>query len=50
MSEETTFMQWRERAKTEIRDERPHVRWLLIIAAAVVVVGIIAGAFAFAFA
>lgn len=43
MSEETTFTQWRERARTEIRDERPQVRWLLIVAAAVVVVGILAG-------
>lgn len=43
MSEETTFMQWRERARTEIRDERPQVRWLLVVAGAVVVVGILAG-------
>ncbi len=46
MSEETTFVQWRERARTEINEERPQVRWLLIVAAAVVVVGIVAGVLA----
>lgn len=43
MSEQTTFMQWRERAKSEIRDEQPQLRWLLITAGAVVVLGILVG-------
>lgn len=47
MSENTTFMQWRERARSEIREETTNVRWLLVIAAIVVVVGILAGMVAF---
>lgn len=47
MSENTTFVQWRERARSEIREERPHVRWLLLIAGIVVVVGILVGVIAF---
>ncbi|NYH78063.1 hypothetical protein FHR84_001385 [Actinopolyspora biskrensis] len=43
MSEQTTFMQWRERARSEIRDEHPQLRWLLLVAGAVVVLGILAG-------
>lgn len=43
MSEDTSFMQWRQRAKDEIQEETPQVRWLLLIAAVVVVVGILAG-------
>ncbi|SDP43718.1 hypothetical protein SAMN04487905_104107 [Actinopolyspora xinjiangensis] len=44
MSEQTTFTQWRERARSEIRDEHPQLRWLLITAAVVVVLGIVLGA------
>ncbi|RCW43239.1 hypothetical protein DFQ14_107128 [Halopolyspora algeriensis] len=47
MSESTSFVQWRERARSEIREERPHVRWLLVVAAIVVMVGILAGVIAF---
>lgn len=45
MSEQegTTFMQWRERAQNEIIEERPQIRVLLIVAAAVVVLGILVG-------
>ncbi|MBA8825797.1 hypothetical protein FHX42_003163 [Saccharopolyspora lacisalsi] len=46
MSEGTTFVQWRERARSEIKDERPHLRWLLITAAIVVVVGVLGGVLA----
>ncbi|GAA0520471.1 hypothetical protein GCM10011581_10760 [Saccharopolyspora subtropica] len=42
--EGTTFMQWRERAQSEVRHDRPKLRALLISAAAVVVVGIVVGA------
>lgn len=42
--EGTTFMQWRERAQSEVRDERPRVRVLMIVAAAVVIIGIVVGA------
>jgi uncharacterized membrane protein YidH (DUF202 family) len=41
--EGTTFMQWRERAQSEVRDDRPKMRALMIIAAVVVVVGIVVG-------
>lgn len=50
MSENTTFVQWRERARSEISEERPHLRWLLVIAAIVVVVGILGGVLALLFA
>ncbi|WP_181188226.1 hypothetical protein [Actinopolyspora mortivallis] len=43
MSEQTTFMQWRERAKSEIRQEHPQLRWLLLTAGAVVVLAILVG-------
>lgn len=46
MSEGTTFTQWRERAQTEIREESPNVRVLMITAAIVVVVGILGGTLA----
>ncbi|MFI0467500.1 hypothetical protein ACWEV3_21420 [Saccharopolyspora sp. NPDC003752] len=41
--EGTTFMQWRERAQTEVRDDRPKMRALMITAAVVVVIGIVVG-------
>ncbi|MGI8307518.1 hypothetical protein [Saccharopolyspora hattusasensis] len=41
--EGTTFMQWRERAQTEVRDDRPKMRAIMITAAVVVLVGIIVG-------
>lgn len=41
--EGTTFVQWRERAQNEITEERPQMRVLLIVAAAVVILGIVAG-------
>ncbi|MCI2420494.1 hypothetical protein MOQ72_23885 [Saccharopolyspora sp. K220] len=41
--EGTTFMQWRERAQTEVRDDRPKMRAVMITAAIVVVVGIAVG-------
>ncbi len=41
--EGTTFMQWRERAQSEIRDDRPKMRAVFITAAAVVVIGIVVG-------
>lgn len=41
--EGTTFMQWRERAQSEVREDQPRVRKMLITAAAVVVVGILVG-------
>ncbi|MDR7300537.1 hypothetical protein [Haloactinomyces albus] len=47
MSENTTFVQWRERARSEIREESPHVRWFLLTAAIVVVVGILVGVIVF---
>lgn len=43
VSEGTTFMQWRERAQSEVQEERPRMRALLITAAVVVVVGIVVG-------
>ncbi len=43
MSEGTTFMQWRERAQSEVREEQPRLRAIMITAAVVVVVGILAG-------
>ncbi|MFB9568289.1 hypothetical protein [Saccharopolyspora hordei] len=42
--EGTTFMQWRERAQTEVRDDRPKMRAVMITAAAVVIIGIVVGA------
>ncbi|SEG66961.1 hypothetical protein SAMN02982929_03042 [Saccharopolyspora kobensis] len=42
--EGTTFMQWRERAQSEVRDDRPKMRAVMIVAAAVVVIGIVVGA------
>ena len=42
--EGTTFMQWRERAQSEVAQERPKLRALVITAAIVVVVGIAVGA------
>jgi hypothetical protein len=42
-SEGTTFMQWRERAQSEVREDGPRVRMMLITAAVVVVVGILVG-------
>ncbi|MEV0700333.1 hypothetical protein AB0I53_20815 [Saccharopolyspora sp. NPDC050389] len=41
--EGTTFMQWRERAQTEVRDDRPKMRALMITAAIVVLIGIVVG-------
>ncbi|WP_010306696.1 hypothetical protein [Saccharopolyspora spinosa] len=41
--EGTTFMQWRERAQTEVRDDGPKMRAVMITAAVVVLVGIIVG-------
>jgi uncharacterized membrane protein YidH (DUF202 family) len=41
--EGTTFMQWRERAQSEAREDQPQLRVVLITAAAVVVVGILVG-------
>jgi hypothetical protein len=41
--EGTTFMQWRERAQSEVRDDRPKMRAVMIVAAIVVVVGIVVG-------
>jgi hypothetical protein len=41
--EGTTFVQWRERAQSEVTEERPQMRVLLIVAAAVVILGILAG-------
>ncbi|MGW3467867.1 hypothetical protein ACWDKQ_05210 [Saccharopolyspora sp. NPDC000995] len=41
--EGTTFMQWRERAQTEVRDDGPKTRAVMITAAVVVLVGIIVG-------
>lgn len=45
MSEQegTTFVQWRERAQSEVADDRPQMRMLMIVAAAVVVAGILIG-------
>ncbi|GAA2781854.1 hypothetical protein [Saccharopolyspora taberi] len=42
--EGTTFMQWRERAQSEVAQERPKLRGVMITAAAVVVIGIVVGA------
>ncbi|GAA4854477.1 MULTISPECIES: hypothetical protein [Saccharopolyspora] len=42
--EGTTFMQWRERAQNEVREDRPKMRAVLVTAAVVVVVGIVVGA------
>ncbi|CAM04969.1 hypothetical protein A8924_6127 [Saccharopolyspora erythraea NRRL 2338] len=42
--EGTTFMQWRERAQTEVREDRPQLRAVMITAAVVVVAGIVVGA------
>lgn len=41
--EGTTFVQWRERAQSEVADDRPQMRMLMIVAAAVVVAGILIG-------
>lgn len=41
--EGTTFMQWRERAQTDAREEQPRLRGVLITAAVVVVVAILVG-------
>ncbi|MFC7340624.1 hypothetical protein [Saccharopolyspora griseoalba] len=45
MSEQegTTFVQWRERVHSDITEERPQMRVLLIVAAAVVILGILVG-------
>lgn len=41
--EGTTFMQWRERAQTEAKEDQPQLRAVLITAAVVVLVGIVLG-------
>ncbi|MEU6129107.1 hypothetical protein ABZ805_08030 [Saccharopolyspora sp. NPDC047091] len=41
--EGTTFMQWRERAQSEVQEERPQLRAVLITAGVVVLVGILVG-------
>ncbi len=41
--EGTTFMQWRERAQSEIREDQPRTRMMLITGGAVVVLGILVG-------
>lgn len=41
--EGTTFMQWRERAQTETKEQQPQLRAVMITAAAVVLVGIVVG-------
>ena len=41
--EGTTFMQWRERAQTEAKEQQPQLRAVMITAAAVVLVGIVVG-------
>jgi hypothetical protein len=41
--EGTTFVQWRERAQSEVAGDRPQMRMLMIVAAAVVVAGIVIG-------
>ncbi|WP_165939704.1 hypothetical protein [Saccharopolyspora aridisoli] len=45
MSEQegTTFVQWRERAQSEVADDRPKIRMIMIVAAVVVVAGIAIG-------
>lgn len=39
--EGTTFVQWRQRAQSEVKQERPGLRIGLIVAAVVVVVGFV---------
>jgi hypothetical protein len=39
----TTFVQWRERAQSEVQEDRPKMRVGLIITAVVVVIAILAG-------
>lgn len=41
--EGTTFMQWRERAQSEVREEQPRLRALLVTAGVVVVLAILVG-------
>lgn len=41
--EGTTFMEWRQRAQSETADERPRLKTLLLVAAAVVVLGVLTG-------
>ncbi|TWG08736.1 hypothetical protein [Saccharopolyspora dendranthemae] len=45
MSEQegTTFLQWRERVQNEASGDRPQMRLLMMVAAAVVVAGILIG-------
>lgn len=45
MSEQegTTFLQWRERVHNEAAGDRPQMRLLMMVAAAVVVAGIVVG-------
>jgi hypothetical protein len=42
--EGTSFVQWRERAQSEAREERPRLRIALIVVAIIVVLGVLAAA------
>lgn len=41
--EGTTFLQWRERVQSEVREGEPRLRKMLIVASVVVVLGILVG-------
>jgi hypothetical protein len=43
-SEGTTFVQWRQRAQSEVRADRPGLRTGLIVAAVVVIIALVAAA------
>ena len=43
MSEGTTFLQWRERSQSEVREDQPKLSAIMITAAVVVVVSILVG-------